>query len=104
MIAVNMFLKGVTEADYDKVHALVTKDGAPAGLILHVSGAADGGWQINDLWETREAFETFGTKVLQPKLEGIVTAQPEIEITELHDAWVPGVAKLSATPKTLATV
>ncbi|MGW2541507.1 hypothetical protein ACWC5I_11680 [Kitasatospora sp. NPDC001574] len=51
------------------------------GLVLHVSGPnPDGrGWHVTDVWESREAFEQFGT-VLLPILReiGIPSAPPLI--------------------------
>jgi hypothetical protein len=68
---------GVGEQDYDAVNAKVNfnqRTGAgdwPAGLQSHSAGAADGGWVVSEVWDSKEAQGAFMADRLGPALAGM---------------------------------
>ena len=48
------------------------------GLIVHVAGQGPNGFRVVDVWESAEAFQAFGAK-LMPILQGLgVEGAPEV--------------------------
>jgi hypothetical protein len=79
-----------TEEQYRTVNeALDTKGSPPAGLIVHTGGpVADGELRVVDVWESREAFETWVSERLGPAIAEVMgdeAPRPTLEITELYD-------------------
>jgi hypothetical protein len=58
--------KGFTQERYDTTLGQLEAAGAgaPDGRISHVALETDGEIQVFDIWESREAFEAFGTTLL----------------------------------------
>jgi len=86
--------QGVTEKQYDQAMEELRRIGQshPSGLIYHVASFQGSNCQINDVWESKEAFDQFG-KILKPILQkvGIPNTQPtmrtvynEISTVESH--------------------
>jgi hypothetical protein len=72
---------------YDGVQAEMNIDSdPPAGLLFHWAGEVDGKWTVTDVWESREAFDTFRDERLFPaikKVSGMDPADgPQPTITE----------------------
>ncbi len=68
-MAVGLRLKfaGGTQEQYDAIHSHMRVDeNPPAGLIFHTAGPIEDGWGVIDVWESREAFDTFIGERLQP--------------------------------------
>ncbi len=64
--------------NYDEIsRRLNVDDDPPAGLVVHAAGATpDGGFRISDVWETREAYETFERDRLTPAKDAVIAALP----------------------------
>ena len=62
---------GGTEAQYEQVRGEVAPgDVPPPGATYHAAGRAeDGTWCVVEVWDSREALESFATEVLPPALE-----------------------------------
>jgi hypothetical protein len=95
-VLVDQKLAGVTQEIYDGVNArLNAQANPPAGLILHSSGATEGGWRIVDVWETADAFQRFTDERIRPAVmaytqeAGLEPVTPETTITELYDVIRP---------------
>jgi hypothetical protein len=80
-----------TTTNYDRVQqALGTRDSPPAGGLIHTAGFDEqaGVFRIFDVWESREAWETFFNDrvlpVVRPMMEEGRRA-PETRVYELHD-------------------
>ena len=61
-VGVVLDILGGTEEQYDTVMRDLGIEGAealPEGLVVHVAGPTDVGWRMIDVWESREAFDTF---------------------------------------------
>ena len=59
---------------YDALHAEVTRraDGADHGMLLHVGRATPGGFQVLEVWESKEAKERFDAEVVGPALAALM--------------------------------
>jgi hypothetical protein len=76
-----------TQDQYEQVVARLTpgktrmespSDWPVPGLLVHVAGEGDTGFRVVDVWESREAFDRFGER-LMPILRDVgVEVQPEI--------------------------
>ena len=87
------------EVTLDQVQA-ITKDliegGPPAGGISHVAIVDGGQVKIFDVWESKEAMNTFTSERLVPAIQKQMAAMggdpnspppmPEVEVFEAHDA------------------
>ena len=86
---------GVTAEIYDRVNAQAGVEGdPPAGLLFHCAGALDGGWQILDVWESREDAQRFDTERLLPAIESVTGTRPPGPVSgqqeyELHTVIGP---------------
>jgi len=73
---------GMTEKQYDQIIDELRKTGHSdiPGRIHHVSTIQNNGCQVIGVWESRELFEDFNGKILQPILNklGIRQVQPNI--------------------------
>ena len=74
---------------YDASHAEITKrlDGAVAdGLVLHVARALDDGFEVIEVWESKEQYETFNREVVGPAMAaiGAPTDAPPPETVEFE--------------------
>lgn len=91
-IIVTIDIPGVGQKLYDACVSRLTDGGEfttladiPApGLITHAAGPVDGGWRVVDVWESEEAFESFG-KILQPILADLGHADGEPQIIPAHN-------------------
>ena len=62
----------------------------PGGAKLHVSGFADDGLHVTDVWESEQAFSTFMEKRLAPVVQELgIQGQPEVKFFPLHGVFVP---------------
>lgn len=76
-IRVNDFESGPGTEAYDGVMAAMgMADDPPPGLIFHWAGEVDGEWTVNNLWESREAFERFREERLFPAVRAVVGVDP----------------------------
>jgi hypothetical protein len=72
---------------YDASHAEVMRragDSAETGLILHVARATDTGFEVMEVWQSREHCEAFNRDVVAPALAslGIPADGPPPETVE----------------------
>jgi hypothetical protein len=66
---------------YNAINAELNVAGAaPAGLISHVAGPIPSGWRIVDVWQSKAAFDAFGTRLfpVAAKLGMSPDTQPDI--------------------------
>ena len=79
-----------TTANYDRVQeALGVRENPPAGGLVHAAGFDEdaGVFRIFDVWESREAWETFLNDRLMPVVRPMMEQggrEPETRIYELH--------------------
>jgi hypothetical protein len=77
---------GFTQDKYDTTLAQLADAGAgaPEGRISHVALETDGEIQVFDIWESKEAFEAFGT-TLVPILEAAGVKINEPMVARVHN-------------------
>ena len=79
------------EAMHDAVTAFVAEEqGGVEGLILHLAYATDRGFDLTEVWESREQFEAFSRDVFPRALAraGVSMVGPEPEVVEFDPAAV----------------
>jgi hypothetical protein len=90
------FPEGVGTNMYDAVSAeMDVANDPPQGLIFHWAGDVDGKWTVNNVWESREAYDRFREERLFPairKVSGMDPgSDPQPTVTEfaVHDYVKP---------------
>ena len=48
------------------------------GLLAHIAGDAEGGFRVVDVWESEEAVQRFGEKLMPIRQELGIQAEPEL--------------------------
>ena len=63
---------------YDAVHAEVLRrvGSSVDGLLLHVGRPSDGGFQVLEVWDSREHWQRYNDEVIGPIMAGLVSGQP----------------------------
>ena len=89
-VGIRQKFTGGTQANYDAAHKVMEVDtNPPAGMLVHSAGPVEGGWGIIDFWESREAFDTFVTDRLTPRLQGLgdqgFPTPPDVNEFEVHN-------------------
>jgi hypothetical protein len=86
-----MHWREATQDQYDQAREKVGWDrDIPAGAKLHVSGFADDGLHVTDVWESEQAFNTFFEQRLQPAIAEIgIEGQPDVTFYPLHGVLAP---------------
>ena len=80
-----------TTTNYDSVQeALGTRDNPPAGGLMHSAGFDEqaGVFRIFDVWESRDAWETFLRERLMPVVEPMMEQggrAPDTRVYELYE-------------------
>lgn len=91
-IIITFDFPGATQAQYEQVtdkmtagRGLVKKpsDWPVPGLISHATGPSPTGWFVTDVWESKEAFQSFGER-LAPLLRE--AGMPQVEPT-IYEAF-----------------
>ena len=67
-----------TSSDFDLLAELMPSE-APAGRLVFAAGPARGGWQVVQLWESKDLLDAFNRDVLAPALERLGSSE----------VWVP---------------
>jgi hypothetical protein len=75
---------------YDALHAEILRrsDGRNDGLLLHVGRATPGGFQVLEVWESRELFDRFNAEVIGPATAELTGGQPPAQEPAM-DAFEP---------------
>ncbi|RFU20047.1 hypothetical protein [Geodermatophilus marinus] len=63
---------------YDAVHAELLRrtGGAVDGLLVHLARAIDGGFQVVEVWESRQAHDRYEAEVVGPVLAEVGAQAP----------------------------
>jgi len=71
----------------------------PDGAKLHVSGFADDGLHVTDVWESEQAFSTFMEMRLAPVIQELgIQGQPEVKFFPLHGVFAPALGGTEQVP------
>jgi hypothetical protein len=84
----------VTAEQYDQIRERLAASNSmpPEGARIHIAGSTeDGGWRIVEVWETREAAEKWGEKVMQARQELGFSQDgpPKTTYVEVHNMMGP---------------
>lgn len=84
-----LFGPGLTQAQYDQVHAEVTPDNqAPAGMLFHVGAQGESGFYVVEVWESQEAAgQFFQDKLGQAIQKANISDQPQF--LQVHNIMQP---------------
>lgn len=78
---------------YDAMHAELLKQVGPVeGFLLHVGRATPGGFQIIEVWESKELYDRFNEDVLVPlmaRLAGADAPHPSVQEFEPRGLVIP---------------
>jgi hypothetical protein len=90
-VALSLWYTGVTPRMYDRLMAEFDLDvSPPVGEILHVAAEGSDGMEVVEVWQTREAAESFVRDVLAPRLAALgAGVQLEYMIRPLHNLFAP---------------
>ncbi len=90
-----MHWREATPEQYDQARAQVGWDrDVPDGAKLHVSGFADDGLHVTDVWESEQAFSAFMEHRLAPAIQAIgIQGQPEVKFFPLHGVFAPALGE-----------
>ena len=88
-VGIRQKIAGVNAEQIDRLNAEIAPDGnPPPGLVFHFSGPVDGGWQVIDVWESREQFDRFAQERIAPSLVAIgvpAGVTPEMDEFVVHE-------------------
>jgi hypothetical protein len=77
-----------TQEHYDQLAREVTPERKlPAGCLVHIAGPLPGGgWQVIDVWESREACDRFTEQKIMPAAQRLGIPQPASapQVVEAH--------------------
>jgi hypothetical protein len=90
-VAVFMHFPGLRREEYDRLLSDLALDAnPPSGEILHVAADAPDGINVVDLWQTKEAAESFIEQRLRPALHARgVGVELTIDVLPLRNLFVP---------------
>jgi len=54
-VRIHTTLPGVDQEQFEAIHELIMANESPNGLLFHSSAPIEGGWQVIDFWEPRQA-------------------------------------------------
>ena len=94
-IGLKIKFPGGTQEQYIAVHDhMDIENRPPHGLIFHVSGPIDGGWEVIDVWHSRNDFDVFAQTRLMSAIAELGADRafpepPDIKEFLVHNYTVP---------------
>ena len=93
-VGVQLNFKGATLDQYDQINEMIgLLPGGPASRqeLFHWVTATHEGFRVTDVWESREAFETFAREKLHPIYDEVgMPTPPEIQFFEVYNYFAGG--------------
>jgi hypothetical protein len=73
---------------YDAVHAeIIKRVGTPNGMLVHVGRATTNGFQVLEVWESKEHYDRANTDILFPLMRELAGDQPLPSIEQTTEAF-----------------
>ena len=74
---------------YDRMHAELIKRAGPSvhGLLVHVGRATTDGFQIVEVWESKEHYDRANTDIVFPLMRELAGDQPPPSIEQATEAF-----------------
>jgi heme-degrading monooxygenase HmoA len=94
---------GATAADYDKVCEIAfgttrpTLEQTPTEGLIHSAGELDGKLVVVDVWESAEAFQSFGEETVSPALAKAGIEAEEPKVFPVYNLYIGGEAGPGST-------
>lgn len=61
---------------YDALHAAIGRRGGGDGLLVHLGRPTPDGFQVLEIWESKEQCDRFNVEVVEPALDEVSGGQP----------------------------
>jgi hypothetical protein len=90
-VRIHTTLPGINQEQFEAIHKVLIAGEPPNGLLFHSSAPIEGGWQVIDFWESRQAYDA-AMPVVQKAIESAgVTPQgpPSVEEFSVHEMFRP---------------
>jgi quinol monooxygenase YgiN len=71
----------LTREQYESVVRKVNEAGSPVGAVFHAGGPIEGGYRVVEVWESREAADTFYASDVYREAAAVAPSQPNILMT-----------------------
>ena len=87
-VAVEMEFSDASLEQYDEVIRRMGYEPCGQGHrdgLFHWAAQVDGGLRIVDVWDTREAFQSFGEEMLGPITAELGVPEPRLTFYEVHN-------------------
>lgn len=84
-VLTSFVIPGLTTEAYDQMAQAFTPQALSYGMLLHAAGPVEGGWQMIELWPTREALDKFFSEVVEPVMRQMGAPMPALTIAEAHN-------------------
>lgn len=95
-VAIIMKFDGSTLEQYDEINkrmGLTPGGPGPEGSISHWATATDNGFQVTDVWESREQFDAFARDTMGPlSMELGFAAPPKMTFRDVHNYFTRNAA------------
>jgi hypothetical protein len=74
---------------YDRMHAQLIKRAGPSvhGLLVHIGRATSDGFQIVQVWESKEHYDRANTDIVFPLMRELAGDQPPPSIEQATEAF-----------------
>ena len=88
-VGIMLLYPNMTQAKYDEVERELKRHDKPAGgEVLSIVGPVSGGWQVVDVWESQDVFETYMRDKVKPVLQHLGIQDPSVTIFPIYDMQV----------------
>ena len=90
-VRIHTTLPGINQEQFEAIHKVLVAGEPPNGLLFHSSAPIEGGWQVIDFWESRQAYDE-AMPVVQKAIESAgVTPKgpPSVEEFAVHEMIRP---------------
>jgi hypothetical protein len=95
-----MHWRETTPEEYEQVREIVRWDqDVPDGAKLHVSGFANDGLHVLDVWESEDAFQSFMQSRIMPAVQEVgIAGEPEVQFFPVQGVFAPALGHNQQTP------
>jgi len=90
-VRIHTTIPGIDQEQFEAIHKVLIAGEPPKGLLFHSSAPIEGGWQVIDFWESRQAYDA-AMPLVQKAIESAgVTPQgsPSVEEFAVHEIIRP---------------
>ena len=90
MYGIRADVPGMTEAQYEPAMQQIGPHvKARPGFIAHRAGPTTGGWYVVEAWRSKEDFDAWIQEVVQPTLQAVGVAAPQLQEVPVQNVVTP---------------